>query len=380
MNGEEIDVEGWQVGVLFSRSGMTSASEISQLQGTLLAIDEINDAGGVRGRPILPIIKDPASDPAAYAHLAAGLILEEGATNIFGCSSSFSRKAVLPWIERRGGLLWYSVVYEGFEYSPNVIYTGPTINQTHLPLASYLFRHVGKRFALIGSDYLFPRESNRVIRDIVEEAGGAVLGEHYIPLSAGYETYAEVLARAVQAGPDVIFSTVVGPATSHLYDAYSAAGLDARHMPIAALTTSEVHLRATRRPVAAGHFVCGSYFESLATVENTRFLARYRARFGAERPADAPAEAAYASVHLFAKALADAGTTDPERIRAAVLGHHYLAPQGLITVDPDNSHTYVRPRIGVTTGRGGFRIVEEAPEPVKPDPYLIYFDAPASGV
>ncbi|HWJ73720.1 MAG TPA: transporter substrate-binding domain-containing protein [Kaistia sp.] len=372
----EVELEGWPVGVLFSHSGVTSMSEISQLQGTLLAIDEINDAGGVGGRAIQPIIKDPASDPTAYARLAANLILEEGAANIFGCSSSFSRKAVLPWIERRGGLLWYSVVYEGFEYSPNIIYTGPTINQTHLPLANYLFRHVGKRFFLIGSDYLFPRESNRVIRDIVEDVGGTILGEHYVPLSAGYETYAEAVACAAEADADVIFSTVIGPGTSHLYDSHNEAGLDARRMPIAALTTSEVHLRAMRTPVGAGHLVCAPYFESLKTAENLRFVERYRARYGSARPADGPAEAAYSTVHLFAKALADAGTTDPERVRAAVLGQHYLAPEGLITVDPDNSHTYIRPRIAVTTGRADFRIVEEAPEPVKPDPYLVYYEAP----
>lgn len=369
-------MEGWPVGVLFSHSGVTSMSEISQLQGTLLAIDEINDAGGVGGRAIQPIIKDPASDPTAYARLAANLILEEGAANIFGCSSSFSRKAVLPWIERRGGLLWYSVVYEGFEYSPNIIYTGPTINQTHLPLANYLFRHIGKRFFLIGSDYLFPRESNRVIRDIVEDVGGTILGERYVPLGAGYETYAEAVACAAKADADVIFSTVVGPGTSHLYDSHSAAGLDARRMPIAALTTSEVHLRTMRRPVGAGHLVCAPYFESLNSAENIRFVERYRARYGCTRPADGPAEAAYATVHLFAKALADAGTADPERVRAAVLGQQYLAPEGLMTVDPDNSHTYIRPRIGITTGTADFRIVEEAPEPVKPDPYLVYYEAP----
>jgi branched-chain amino acid transport system substrate-binding protein len=179
----------WPVGVLYSRSGFTAIVEISQLQGTMLAISEINEQGGVLGKPISPLILDPKADPQRYSQLASSLLTDCGVNNIFGCSASYSRKAVLPVVERRGGLLWYSMGYEGFEYSSNVIYTGPAPNQLHLPLAEYLFSRYGRKLMCVGTDYLFPRESNRIMGDLLSEIGGNIVNERYLPFGAERNTF-----------------------------------------------------------------------------------------------------------------------------------------------------------------------------------------------
>ena len=363
----------WPVGVLYSRSGITAIAEISQLQGTLLAISEINAAGGVLGKPISPLIFDPASDPRRYSELAGSLLMDRGVSNIFGCSASYSRKAVIPAVERRGGLLWYSIGYEGFEYSSNVIYTGPAPNQLHLPLAEYLFPRYGRKLMCVGTDYLFPRESNRIMRDLLSEIGGSVVGEHYLPFGAQRDSFVDVVKEARSLGADVIFSTVVGPGIAALYDAYATENLDPAVMPIASLTTNEAHLQEMWFEPRPGHIVSAPYFETVQSPRNGSFVANYHERFGGKRPADACAEAAYCTVLLFARALERAGTLDPERLRMEVLGLEISAPQGVVMIDPDNSHTYLWPRIGMTEPGRKFRVVAEFKTAMKPDPYLVNY-------
>ena len=178
------DKDVWRVGVLFSRSGLMEVTESEHFFGTALAIQEINRDGGVLGREIEVIAYDPGSQPETFRKLADRLLTEDGASVIFGCSTSAERKAVLPAIERRNGLLWYPSLYEGFEYSPNVIYTGPAPNQNAFQLAEYIVRKHGPRVYLIGSDYIYPRESNRIMRDLVESYAGRVVGEHYVTMEA----------------------------------------------------------------------------------------------------------------------------------------------------------------------------------------------------
>jgi branched-chain amino acid transport system substrate-binding protein len=363
----------WPVGILYSRSGITAIAETSQLQGTLLAISEINARGGVLGKPISPLILDPASDPQRYAQLASSLLMDCGVNNIFGCSASYSRKAVLPAIERRGGLLWYSIGYEGFEYSSNVIYTGPAPNQLHLPLAEYLFPRYGRKLMCVGTDYLFPRESNRIMRDLLSEIGGSIVGEHYLPFGAERDAFVDIVKEARSLGADVIFSTVVGPGIAALYDAYAAEDLDPAIMPIASLTTNEAHLQEMWFEPLPGHIVSAPYFEKVESQRNSDFVSNYHQRFGAKRPADVCAEAAYFTVLLFARALERAGTLDSERLRTEVLGLEIVAPQGVVMVDPDNSHTYLWPRIGMTEAGRKLGVVAEFKQAMKPDPYLMNY-------
>src|SRR5262245_14478852 len=242
--------EPWRVGVLFSHTGVTAVIEETQLRGTLLAIEEINAAGGVNDRELVPLIYDPGSQNEQFARLADRLLCEDGVSMIFGCYTSSSRKAVLPIVERRNGLLWYPTLYEGFEYSPNIIYTGAAPNQNSVELVDYLLEHHGSRFYLIGSDYIYPRESNRIMRELLRQRRGEVVGEHYLDLGARPSEFRLLMRDLRNSRPDVIFSTVVGRATAYLYQAYSDAGFDPQVMPIASLTTSEAEIRLMGADVA----------------------------------------------------------------------------------------------------------------------------------
>ncbi|MCL5043703.1 MAG: transporter substrate-binding domain-containing protein [Deltaproteobacteria bacterium] len=363
--------EPWRVGVLFSRSGCTSVIEETQLRGTLLALEEINASGGIHGREVVPIVYDPASDPGLFASCAKRLMVENGVTTIFGCYTSSSRKAVIPVVERLNGLLWYPTPYEGFEFSPNVIYTGPAPNQNSVALCRFLMQHYGSRFYLIGSDYVYPRESNRVMRELVRDNSGSVVGETYLSLRAQHRDFLPVLCEVRRLQPDVIFSTVVGESTACLYQRYSDTGLDPRRMPIASLTTSEAEVMAMGADVGQGHITAAPYFESVRTPANSSFVACYRKRFGNDQPTNMCAEAAYFQVHLFAKALAEANSLETDILRSAVLGLEFDAPQGRVSVNETYGHADLWTRIGRVDSRGGFEVIEQSRAQVRADPYLI---------
>ncbi|WP_371347682.1 transporter substrate-binding domain-containing protein [Ancylobacter sp. IITR112] len=372
----------WRVGLLFSATGVTSGVETSQLGGTRLAIDEINAAGGVRGRPVEAIAYDPACDPRAFRRCAERLLTTDGVRLIFGCYMSSTRKAVLPVVEARDGLLFYPTLYEGFEYSPRCVYTGAAPNQNSIQLASYLLRHYGNRFFLIGSDYVYPYESNRIMSDFVRQSRGQVLGETYVPLGAPEAAFATVMERVREARPDVIFSTVVGADTAKLHAAHHAAGFDARRLPIASLTTSEAELALMPREMARGHITAAPFFETLGTPAARRFVAAFKKRHGVHRPVTAAAEAAYVQMHLAMQALERAGTDAPEPLLAALGGCGFDAPQGRVRIEPANHHAWLRPRIAQIGADGRFHIVWDAGAMVRPDPYCVaqnLDDWPADG-
>src|SRR6201995_2820775 len=227
----------WRVGVLFSQTAVTSAIERTQLNATLLAIAEINANGGVLGRPIEPVMYDPESDPKKFRAFAERLFQVDRIKLLFACYMSSTRKAVLPVVEAHRGLLFYPTLYEGFEYSRHCIYTGAAPNQNSLQLARFLLSTYGNRFLFVGSNYVYPYESNRLMADFVVQSKGKVLDEIYVPLQATQKDFDKVIARIKKTSPEVIFSTVVGSGTAALYGAYRAAGFDPTKMPIASLTT-----------------------------------------------------------------------------------------------------------------------------------------------
>ncbi len=363
--------EPWRVGVLFSQTGVTAVIEETQLRGTIMAIEEVNAAGGINGRELVPIIYDAASDVLSFARLADKLLTEDGVSTIFGCYTSSSRKAVLPVVERRNGLLWYPTLYEGFEYSPNIIYTGAAPNQNSVELVDFLLESYGSRFYLIGSDYIYPRESNRIMRELLRQRRGEVVGEHYLDLGARPSEFRLLMRDVRNSSPDVIFSTVVGQATAYLYQAYAEAGFNPRLMPIASLTTSEAEVKLMGADVACGHITAAPYFESVKTPDNLSFVSRYKRRFGDDEPTNLCVEAAYFQVHVFARALAEANSMDPDVMRPIVLGSEFDAPQGRIAIDTDNSHTNLWTRLGRANAAGQFDVVKESLWAVKPDPYLV---------
>lgn len=367
---------GWpneplKVGVLFSSTGVTSAVERTQLLATLLAIDEINRRGGVGGRSIEPVAYDPQSNPKLFRQFAERLLKDDGVRIIFGCYMSSARKAVLPLVEARDALLVYPTLYEGFEYSPNCIYTGAVPNQNSLPLVKYILEHHGDRVLLVGSNYIFPYESNRIFSDLIIEARGKVLDELYVPLSPTPQDFARALRQIEKLRPDAVFSTIVGSGTAMFYEAYRRAGFDALVNPIASLTTSEAEVAEMSAEAAEGHLTAAPYFESLQTPANLAFLSAYRERFGPDIPVTAAAEAAYFQVHLVASALALAGSLDRRDVVSAMRNVGFDAPQGAVALDAENHHTYLWPRVAKLDGAKRFQIVWNPNVRMKPDPYFV---------
>jgi branched-chain amino acid transport system substrate-binding protein len=360
---------GWRIGVLFSRAGVTAATETEHFYGTVLAIEQINAAGGVAGALLDPVVYDPKGDLDEYRRLATRMLQEDDVTVIFGCSTSSSRKAVLPVIERNNALLWYCSIYEGFEYSPNVIYTGAVPNQNSLQLAAWLLRHRGRRFFLVGADYIYPRESNRIMRDVVEQNGGEIVEELYLPSDAEPETLAALVDEIKAIEPDVVFSTLIGRPARAFYGLYRERGIDPARIPIASLTMTEGEIRMIGPELCGGHIISASYVNALENTGNHRFLESWRARFG-DQPASMWSEMAYNQVHLFARALEHARSLDTAKLVEAVRDVEFDSPEGVLKIDRENNHAVLTPRIAVCQPDGTFKVVWESREPVRPDPYL----------
>lgn len=373
LNHNQRTSEPWRVGVLFSRTGFMSVIEETQLRGTLIAVDEINESGGINGRPIETIIYDPGSDARSYGQYAKRLMVEDGVSTIFGCYTSSSRKAVLPVVERLDGLLWYPTLYEGFEFSPNVIYTGATPNQNSVQLCKALMEQFGPRFFFVGSDYIYPRESNRVMRELVRNNGGSVVGERYFRLEADRSEFVPLLRDIKRAQPDVIFSTVVGELTTFLYQAYHDLGLNPKTVPIASLTTTEAEIQAMGYDVGEGHYTAASYFQGVATERNSSFVAQYHKRYGGDQPTNMCLEASYFQVNLFARTLEQTNSLDTRQLRSSVMGAEFNAPQGCVSINPVWGHADVWTRIGRANRQGQFDIVFQSGASVKSDPYLISY-------
>ncbi len=361
-----------KVGILYSKTGATSAIESSQRLGTLLAIEEINESGGIDGREIQAVQYDPASDPYQFRMLAERLVTIDNVNVIFGCYMSSTRKAVMPVVEKYNRILFYATLYEGFEFSNNIIYTGAAPNQNSVQLTDFMMSTFGGRVYLVGSDYIYPYESNRIMSDLVNQrSGGSVVAQRYVPLDAGQRDFDLIVADIRDLQPDFIFSTVVGNSTQHLYRAYAEAGLNPKKMPIASLTTSEVEVAQMGAKAAAGHFTAAPYFASIDSPENLRVLERFRTRFGDDVRPNACWEAAYFQVHLFANALRASGTDLTPALIPQLLAADFLAPQGRVRIEPTNQHTHLYPRIGRVNSKGDFAIVRASNNAVAPDPYLV---------
>ncbi|MCX4157739.1 MULTISPECIES: transporter substrate-binding domain-containing protein [Paraburkholderia] len=360
-----------KVGVLFSSSGVTAPIELSQQRATILAAEEINHAGGINGRELQLVFRDPASTPARYAALIEQLIVEEQIRVVVGCYMSSTRKAVIPIVERHNALLFYPTLYEGFEYSRNVIYTGAAPNQNSLPLADYMLGHFGSRVFMVGSDYIYPYESNRIMSDLVFERGGEKLEEIYLPLDAGWSSYLSVAKKIAAQAPDFVFSTVVGSGISHMYRAFAEAGLDPYKTPIASLTTSETEVAAMGAALGEGHITAATYFQSVSDPVNQRCLANYHQRFGSGVVTDMCWEAAYFQMHVLANAMRITGGDDTNALLKTLPGLELNAPQGRIRIDEHNHHTYLHPRIGRLNRHGQFDILSDSPGWTRADPFVI---------
>ncbi|GBE34620.1 aliphatic amidase expression-regulating protein [bacterium BMS3Bbin06] len=361
------DKEPIKVGVLHSLSGTMSISEVAVKNATLMAIDEINAKGGLLGRKIVPIVEDGASDWPTFAEKAKKLILRDKVAVIFGCWTSASRKAVLPVVEKYDSLLFYPVQYEGLEASKNIVYTGAAPNQQIMPAVTWLLKQGYKKFYLLGSDYVFPRTANLIIKKQLKAEGGALVGEEYTPL--GHTDYSTVINKIRAAKPDVIFNTLNGDSNVAFFKQLRAAGITAKDIPVMSVSIAEHELIGIGAKNAEGHLAAWNYFMSMKSPENKVFVKNYKARYGQDKVTDDPMEAGYFGVYLWAKAVKKAGTTDVDKVREAVRGIKYKAPEGWVTVDPTNNHTWKIVQIGRIRKDGQFDIIWSTGKPIRPEPF-----------
>jgi urea transport system substrate-binding protein len=365
---EERPTEPIRVGILHSLSGTMAISERSLVDAIEMAIDEINQRGGVLGRSIEAVIEDGASDPAIFARKAEKLIVKDQVVSVFGCWTSASRQSVLPVFEKHNHLLWYPVQYEGQESSSNVIYTGAAPNQQIIPAIDWCRREFGTRMFLVGSDYVFPRTANELIKLRLAEFSATPVGEEYQPL--GSADFDAIVAKIRETKPDVVLNTINGGSNREFFRALKDAGIGHQQIPVMSFSIAEDELRYIGVDLTVGHYCSWNYFQSVDTPANRRFVRRFRDRYGSDRVTDDPIEAAYFQVHLFAQAVKAAESTNVDAIRQAALGLVFAAPGGLVRIDPRNQHTWKVSRIGRIQADGQFKIVWSSEDPLPPRPYM----------
>ncbi len=357
-----------EVGILHSLSGTMAISEVSVKDAELMAINEINEAGGVLGKQIVPIIEDGASDWPTFSEKSRKLLEQDKVATVFGGWTSASRKAMLPVFEELNGLLWYPVQYEGLEASPNIFYTGATTNQQIVPSVAWLLENRGKKFFLLGSNYVFPITANNIIKAQLDSEGGELVGEEYTEL--GHTEYSTVIAKIKESKPDVIYNTLNGDSNVAFFKQLKDAGISADDITVLSVSVAEEEIRGIGAEYLEGHLVAWNYFQTTDTPENKEFVDHYKEAYGEDRVTADPIEAGYNAVHLWAKAVEKAGTTDVDKVREAAKGITFAAPEGTVTIDGDNQHLYKKVRIGEVTAEGQLNEIFSTEEAVKPDPYL----------
>ena len=375
--------EPLKVGLLFSLTGALAVPEEDSTLVLQYAFDEINKNGGVGGVPVQPVIVDAKSDFNVYSEKTKELILREKVTALFGCYPPASRKAILPTVMQRDHLLYYPTCYEGAECTQNTICTGPLANQHSKDLIPFMVEKFGKKVFFVGSNYVWPKESNKNAKVWLEKAGGELVGEEYIPL--GSSEFGPVLGKIRDAKPDFIFSTVVGASDIAFHKQFKQEGFKVDSMPIASLTTGEIETRAMGAEFGAGHFLSAPYFQTLDNPTNQKFVETFlKSKYGKNGTTHYNMEETYLSAYVFKagfeKAAAAVGfeNVTPRAIRdhsGGVRVEDAVSPEGLIWIDENNFNCWLKPKIGQCQADGTFKIVKAADEHVAPDPYSIYPDA-----
>ena len=384
-----------KIGILHSLSGTMAISETSLRDVVLMAVEEINAKGGVLGKKIEPVVVDPASDWPLFYEKAKELILKDKVAVTFGCWTSVSRKSVLPAFEDNNALLFYPVQYEGEEQSLNVFYTGASPNEQLVPAAAYMIKEYGtKKFYLLGTDYVFPRTANAVLKAYLKSVGvpDKNIAEEYTPFS--HQDYQSIVAKIkafAKGQKTAILSTINGDSNVPFYKEFAAQGLTAKDVPIVAFSVAEDELRAMDVKPLVGHLAAWNYFQSIDTPKNAEFVKAFKDYAvknklpgGADRVTDDPMEAAYFGVYAWAAAATKAGSFDVDKVRAAIYGSTIDAPGGEKKFDESNQHTYKPVYIGEIQADGQFKIVYHT-DLVKPDSYspLLHpdgkFPAPTGG-
>jgi urea transport system substrate-binding protein len=378
-----------KVGVLHSLSGTMAISETALKNVALMTIEEINAAGGVMGKKLEPVVVDPASNWPLFAERARQLLSQDKVAAVFGCWTSVSRKSVLPVFKELNGLLFYPVQYEGEELEKNVFYTGAAPNQQAIPALEYLMSEEGgaaKRFVLLGTDYVYPRTTNKILRAFLKSKGVAEadIMEDYTPF--GHSDYQTIISRIKQFASEgkktAVISTINGDSNVPFYKELGNAGLKASDVPVVAFSVGEEELRGVDTKPLVGHLAAWNYFMSVKNPENTAFIKKYRdwAKKNGVPNADTvvtndPMEATYVGLHMWKQAVEKAGTTNVDAVIKAMSGQTFKAPSGFtLTMDETNHHLHKPVLIGEVRADGQFDVVWQTKAPIRAQPWSPFIE------
>ncbi len=369
-----IAAETVKVGLLHSLTGAMAISEKAVRDAEVLAIKEINAKGGVLGKQIEYVEEDGASEPSVFATKAEKLVDSEKVATVFGCWTSSSRKAVKPIFEDYEALLWYPVQYEGMETSKNIIYTGAAPNQQIVPAIDYLLSKGYKKFFLLGSDYVFPRTANMVIKTQLAAKGGTTVGEEYA--SMDQTDFAAIIAKIEEAKPEVIINTLNGTGNVSFFKQMAEKNYTSKDYMTMSFSIAEEEVATIGADILKDHLVSWNYYQTTDTPENAAFVKAYKTAFGEKRVTSDPAEAAYNAVYLWKAAVEKAESFDVDKVLAAIRagGISFKAPEGMVTINPKNQHLAKPVRVGKVAEDGLIYEVYATKEPVEPDPYLTTYD------
>src|SRR5688572_20217565 len=359
-----------KVGILHSVTGTMSISETGSVQAEKLAIEQINAMGGVLGRKIEFIQEDGASDWPTFAEKSKKLLVNDKVAAVFGCWTSASRKAVLPIFEQYNGMLYYPTFYEGLEQSPNVIYTGQEATQQIIAGIDWVVKEKGaKTFYLLGSDYIWPRTSNKIARKHIEKLGLKVVGEEYYPL--GHTQFNSVINKIKLTKPDVIYAIVVGGSNVAFYKQLKAAGISLpKEKPVLlTISVTEDEILGIGGENMEGAYASMKYFQSLDNPNNKAFVEAFKTEYGKDIVIGDVTQAAYLGPWLWKAAVEKAGSFDIDKVRVASPGIELTtAPEGYVKIH-ENHHLWSKTRIGLALKDGQYKVVYETPELMEPNPF-----------
>jgi len=373
-----------KVGILHSLSGTMAISETALKETALMTLADINARGGVLGKQLEPVVVDPASNWPFFAEKARQLLTQDKVAVVFGCWTSVSRKSVLPVFKELNGLLFYPVQYEGEELEKNVFYTGAAPNQQAIPAVEYLMSEDGggaKRFVLLGTDYVYPRTTNKILRAFLKSKGvsEADILEDYTPF--GHNDYQTIIANikkfAGEGKKTCVISTINGDSNVPFYKELGNAGLKATDVPVVAFSVGEEELRGVDTKPLVGHLAAWNYFMTLKNGENAKFITMYQEWAKKQKLPNAekvvtndPMEATYIGLHMWKQAVEKAGTTDVDKVIAAMGGQSFQAPSGFsIKMDEKNHHLHKPVFIGEIRDDGQFNVVWKTKGPLRAEPW-----------
>lgn len=362
-----------KIGFLNSLSGTMAISETTVFKSLSMAAEEINADGGVLGKKLEIVSEDGQSEPTVFAEKATKLIQDDCVAAVFGGWTSSSRKAMLPVFEGNDALLFYPVQYEGLESSHNIFYTGATTNQQIIPALDFLKQEKKiESIFLVGSDYVFPRTANKIIKQYAAANGIEVLGEEYQPL--GSTDFGTVVDKVKAAGADAVFNTLNGDSNVAFFKEYKGKGLTASAMPVLSVSIAEEEVPGVGVGNLEGQYTAWNYYQTIDSPANQKFVTDFKAANGAKAVTSDPMEAAYTSLHLWKGMVEEADSFAVEDVIDAADGVTYDAPEGTVEVDGENHHVAKTALVGQVNAEGLIDTVWSSDEPIEPDPYLKSYD------